>query len=462
MKGFNITLPRLLLQFLIVASCFISLGFASSAWAVGYTLTASASPTAGGTVAPYGGSYLSGAKVTITATPKTGYKFSSWSGCSSTTTACTVTMTKNTVVTANFVALPTYTLSASASPSTGGTVFPLGGSYLSGATVTLTATPKTGYKFSSWSGCSSTTTVCTVTMTSNKSVVASFVALPPVPQAPTLNNPANGATNVSQSNVSFSWSVANAAAAQVNNYRIVISQDQSFSGFNDTGTDSSSCSNNTCLTTTTGTTTSFTKNMDLAGKTYYWKVRANGLGGVSPWSVTRSFTTAGLSTLTAVNLVFPSTGSGWTNTSGSPYHIKWTCAASCSKNLTLDDSNALDLNLNTPTHDSDAGKYVYPIADGTVFATSDKYGFVLVKHSVPLRLDDGTVLNTWYSGYMHMSNRKSTGSVTTGTSIGNVSNVGATNNHLHFVIYQGDGATLSSINVKGKLSSFASKIAAWY
>lgn len=236
MKGFNITLPRLLLQFLIVASCFISLGFTSSAWAVGYTLTASASPTAGGTVAPYGGSYLSGAKVTIT------------------------------------------------------------------------ATPKTGYKFSSWSGCSSTTTVCTVTMTSNKSVVASFVALPPVPQAPTLNNPANGATNVSQSNVSFSWSVANAAAAQVNNYRIVISQDQSFSGFNDTGTDSSSCSNNTCLTTTTGTTTSFTKNMDLAGKTYYWKVRANGLGGVSPWSQPRSFTTAGATN----NFVFPfSTGQTW-------------------------------------------------------------------------------------------------------------------------------------------------------
>ena len=228
MKGFNITLPRLLLQFLIVVSCFISLGFTPSAWAVGYTLTASASPLAGGAVVPYGGSYLSGAKVTITATPKTGYKFGSWSGCSSSTTSCTVTMT------------------------------------------------------------------------SNKSVVASFVALPPVPQAPTLNSPANGATNVSQSNVTFSWSVANAAAAQVNNYRIVISQDSGFSGFNDTGTDTSSC-NGTCFTTSTGTTTSYTKNMDLAGTTYYWKVRANGLGGVSPWSVTRSFTTAGSSLGTKVD-----------------------------------------------------------------------------------------------------------------------------------------------------------------
>ena len=290
MKGFNVALPRLLLQFLIVVSCFISSGFASSAWAAGYTLTASASPAAaGGTVAPYGGSYSSGAKVTITATPKTGYKFSSWSGCSSTTTACTVTMTKNTTITANFVALPKYTLSASASPSTGGSVSPSSGSYTNGTVVILTATPKSGYKFSSWSGCSSSTTSCNVTMSKNTSVTAIFAALPPAPQTPTLNSPVNGATNVSQSNVLFSWSVANATAAKVSNYRIVISQYQDFRGFNDNN-GSSSC-DSTCSTTTTGSIASYVKDMKLPGQTYWWKVRASGEGGLSSWSLPRSFTT---------------------------------------------------------------------------------------------------------------------------------------------------------------------------
>lgn len=296
MNSANVALPRLLLQFLLVVSFIVSLGYVPSAWAASYTLTVQASPSSGGTVSksPSLSSYSSGSKVTLTATPKAGYKFSSWTGCSSSTTSCNLTMTKNSSVTANFIALPKYTLSASASPSTGGSVSPSSGSYTSGTVVTLTATPKGGYKFSSWSGCSSSTASCKVTMTKNTTVKANFVVLPPVPQAPTLNSPANGKTNVSQSNVLFSWSVANATAAQINNYRIVISQDSSFSGFKDTGTDTSSCSG-TCFTITTGTKTSYTKSMDLAGKTYYWKVRANGSSGASSWSVTRSFTTAGSS-----------------------------------------------------------------------------------------------------------------------------------------------------------------------
>ena len=55
----------------------------------------------------------------------------------------------------------------------------------------------------------------------------------------------------------------------------------------------------------------------------------------------------------------------------------------------------------------------------------------------------------WFSGYLHMSNvRVTTGqAVSQTTIIGEVSNIGATNDHLHFAVYSGT-------NTKGNLSSF--------
>lgn len=120
------------------------------------------------------------------------------------------------------------------------------------------------------------------------SVALSSTAFAAPPPKPTLNTPANGATNVSQKNVKLSWSSAGAT-----NFRFVISQNPSFSGFRDNNADSG-C-DGTCLTKTTGTATSYTKDMDLAGQTYYWKVRANNKDGASSWSDVRSFTTAGQS-----------------------------------------------------------------------------------------------------------------------------------------------------------------------
>ena len=95
----------------------------------------------------------------------------------------------------------------------------------------------------------------------------------------------SGATNVSQSNVRFSWYSSGATS-----YRLVISQNSSFSGFRDVN-GSSTC-DSTCFTTATSST-SYTKSMDLAGKTYYWKVRANNSSGASLFSGYRTFTTAG-------------------------------------------------------------------------------------------------------------------------------------------------------------------------
>ncbi|NII25985.1 carbohydrate-binding protein [Pseudoflavitalea sp. X16] len=70
-----------------------------------YTLTTTANPAAGGTIArsPNTSSYAAGTVVTLTATPASGYSFSNWSGgASGTSTTTTVTMNANTSVTANF------------------------------------------------------------------------------------------------------------------------------------------------------------------------------------------------------------------------------------------------------------------------------------------------------------------------------------------------------------------------
>jgi uncharacterized repeat protein (TIGR02543 family) len=149
---------------------------------VTYTLGATASPAAGGTVSG-AGTYTSGTAVTLTATPAAGYSFTGWSGdASGTSTSTTVTMNANKSVTANFqvIAPVTYTLATSASPAAGGTVSGAG-SYTSGAVVTLTATPAAGYSFTGWSGdASGTSTSTTVTMNANKSVTANFQVIAPV------------------------------------------------------------------------------------------------------------------------------------------------------------------------------------------------------------------------------------------------------------------------------------------
>jgi hypothetical protein len=79
---------------------------------------------------------------------------------------------------------PPYTLSVSKTGSGTITSSPSGincGSYCSqgyksGTSVTLYASPSTGYAFSGWSGACSGIGSCTISMTSNKSVSATFVA----------------------------------------------------------------------------------------------------------------------------------------------------------------------------------------------------------------------------------------------------------------------------------------------
>ena len=87
-----------------------------------------------------------------------------------------LTMDSSKKLTAYFT--KTYTVSVSSTPASGGSVSPNGGTYDEGKEVTLAATPAQYYKFNGWSGdASGSSDHVTITVDSNKTVVASFVKL---------------------------------------------------------------------------------------------------------------------------------------------------------------------------------------------------------------------------------------------------------------------------------------------
>ena len=163
-----------------------------------FTLAVTKSGTGTGTVtssdnqiscgATCSASYASGTTVTLTAAPVSGSVFAGWSGggCSGTGT-CTVTLNANTAVTATFnTQAVQFTLAVTKSGNGNGTVTssPAGIScgnicsagFNGGTAVTLTASPAgNSSTFFGWSGggCSGTGT-CTVTLSSNTTVTATF------------------------------------------------------------------------------------------------------------------------------------------------------------------------------------------------------------------------------------------------------------------------------------------------
>jgi uncharacterized protein (DUF2345 family) len=159
-----------------------------------YTLTVTKSGTGTGTVtsSPSGINcgttcsyqFVSDTNVTLTATADATSVFIGWSGdATGTNTATTVTMNSNKNVIATFNTL--YTLTVTKSGNGGGTVTssPSGincGSmcsyqFVSGTNVILTATPDSLSVFGGWSGDTvGTNSATTITMNSNKSVIATF------------------------------------------------------------------------------------------------------------------------------------------------------------------------------------------------------------------------------------------------------------------------------------------------
>jgi Domain of unknown function (DUF1929)/Divergent InlB B-repeat domain len=135
--------------------------------------------------------------VTLTATPDPGSSFAGWTGACSGTGTCKVTMVQSHDVKATFngTGVATYTLGVTGSGTGSGTVkTPTGfspainctitsgtrsgtctASYTSGTSVSLTSSATTG-SFDGWSGACSGTGTCTLAMTANRSVTASYTA----------------------------------------------------------------------------------------------------------------------------------------------------------------------------------------------------------------------------------------------------------------------------------------------
>lgn len=134
-------------------------------------------------------SFPAGSKVSLSAAPASGFTFTGWSGACSGTGTCTVTMSGNQSVTATFAqggtsAGPQNQLQVSVTGSGTVTSNPAGincpstcsSSFNTGTAVTLTAAPASGNSFTGWGGACSGTGTCTVTLTGNQQVTASFAS----------------------------------------------------------------------------------------------------------------------------------------------------------------------------------------------------------------------------------------------------------------------------------------------
>jgi hypothetical protein len=118
----------------------------------------------------------------LTAAPASGWQFAGWAGCTPNAAnpkQCTITLNAAATVTATFTR-PVLTV-AKAGTGTGtvtGTGINCGSDcsepYNLNTTVTLTATPASGSKFTGWSGACSGTGACTVSMSADKTVTATF------------------------------------------------------------------------------------------------------------------------------------------------------------------------------------------------------------------------------------------------------------------------------------------------
>ena len=165
-----------------------------------YHINVSANPTNGGSVNG-GGTYQQGQSCTVQAAANNGYTFVNWTenGTQVSTNAnYTFTVNSNRNLVANFQqqAPQTYTISVSADPSSGGSVSG-GGTYQQGQSCTVSATANSGFSFTNWTengNVISTNASYTFIVTSNRSLVANFMAQPQNYTISLSANPNNGGT----------------------------------------------------------------------------------------------------------------------------------------------------------------------------------------------------------------------------------------------------------------------------
>jgi len=144
----------------------------------------SSSPLIGGTTTG-AGEFAQGSSVTVSAVANAGYTFTSWTengNVVSTSSSYQFTMAGNKTLVANFSVVPigNFAVNLSSSPPQGGTNTG-SGSYPSGTAVTITGNANPGYTFVNWTENGtivSTSTSFQFTLTSNRTFVANYRAIP--------------------------------------------------------------------------------------------------------------------------------------------------------------------------------------------------------------------------------------------------------------------------------------------
>ncbi|MBK1694654.1 hypothetical protein CKO09_07870 [Chromatium weissei] len=223
--------------------------------AIGYSITATATPIAGGVVNCSTNSVEYGGSANCTASPNTGYSFTGFDGDCSGTICALTNVTANKTITANFTPL-TYSITATANPTAGGVVNCSASSVEYGGASNCTATPNTGYSFTGFGGDCSGTSCALTNITANKTITANFTAMGYSITA-TANPIAGGVVNCSTNSVEYGGS-ANCTATPNTGY--------SFTGF---GGD---CSGTICALTNVTANKTITANFTAISTTKKYKL----------------------------------------------------------------------------------------------------------------------------------------------------------------------------------------------
>jgi uncharacterized repeat protein (TIGR02543 family) len=163
---------------------------------------------------------------------------------------------------------PQFTLTTSVSPSGAGTITPATGKYDQGTPVTVTATANTGYQFTGWSGACTGTGSCTVTISSDKTVIANFALVQYTLTTVVSPSGAGAVTPASGSKFDHGTQVAVTATANT--------------GYQFTGWSGGGCSGTgACTLTMTGNTT-VTATFALVQHTLTPAVSPSGAGAITP------------------------------------------------------------------------------------------------------------------------------------------------------------------------------------
>ena len=142
------------------------------------TYDVSISSSEGGSVNTQSGTYNAGTVLNITATPSSGYEFIGWTGSNETSMEIMIVVNSNIQLIANFQLIPSLEFTVTTSAGLGGSVSQ-GGTFPSGSVVSVVASPSEGYEFTGWTGSSETSSVLSITISSDLNLTANFQEIPP-------------------------------------------------------------------------------------------------------------------------------------------------------------------------------------------------------------------------------------------------------------------------------------------